>query len=630
MENILKFGTSIVQNIYKPVLAGACLLFVGISTQHVIVRSPVRPLVIQMSLNEPPRIAFMLSRKISQHDIEKEFQINSEAKPLSALREELSQGSEEIKYTLQPMVLVANEDFRKKETQVADAISQEELENIKAGLPPGLRNRLEMARLQETGVLQSAARSPANIPSEKFKLEGLPYFPGYQFEVKIVQDGVASSEAAKIDPHSGDIFFNSSSLGDKIIVQLRDDKGRVIGEGQKINGGSAKSNPIVIKPTRDHVTAGRGPINYERSKGQLFAQNVATSKSEKIDVLDLGEYYRGSWVNLRSEADDKANSDLIDTIVFLEAGKPSYIPHPEKKTVQALKDYVSSVYVDKSTLISQGEVVIGQVEGSNVAGMQIEVVGAPQAVVQYFSIFPIPDQNAKGTSSNGYFSVFGLEPGSYQLLLKQGGQIVGFSNFTTEQNAVTAVMVKKMTDMISKNLISYDAFSGSPTSAQFGFQFSETTVQVDGKLQWLQASSSSPTFTSVLPSSSQYLPMTVCHNNNVQEILAPQVTYDWINNLQQAKQISQDPQNGLAILFFSESTFDLELLDHPNFENQNIVYFDFSGNPVDQPVIGGGVLMFNLPGGISNLRLFNSELEFNYVTPILGRSGVISTIVLPL
>lgn len=637
MENILNISTLIVAKFYRPILAGIVFLLCGISVEHVIVRSPVRPLVIQMSLNEPPRIAFMLSRKISQNNLENEFKILGESKPLSALHDEAEKRDLDIQEPLQisvkPMVFVAGNDFRYPQnkdnnTEDVQLISEQDIENIKKDLPPGLKNRLEMAKLIDQegvqDVVRSLNRSPANAINEKFKLEGLPYFPGYQFDVRVVENGVSSSEAATINPETGDIFLQSSSGSGKIVVDLYDDKGNLVGQGEKHRGSGSKE-PVNVKPTREIMNVARGSIDFDRSKSGLFAQNMTSAKGKKSDLLEVGEFYRGSWMNLRSEA----STGLDDTVMFIEAGKSVYIPHLESKTTLALKEYVAGVYPEKSNVIRQSEIVIGQIEGKNVSDIQIEVIGRPDAVIQYFTLFPIPDQNAKVTYPNGYFSIFGLEPESYQIVLKHKNQIVGFANFTVENSSVSAISVKKMEKMISKTLVSYDAFSGSSTKAQFGFQFSEQVIDVDGSLQLLQSSSANPTFTKVLPMASEYLPMVISHSNDRSEILSPQVTSDWISKVLEIKEISQDPEKGVAIVFFTNEVLETEIMDHPNLDRSNRVYFDYSGNPVDQPVVGGGVLVFNLPEGISNFKVTSPRLQVSYLAPILGQAGAISTVLMP-
>jgi len=421
-----------------------------------------------------------------------------------------------------------------------------------------------------------------------------------------------------------------------LVAQVTDkNTGQVIGEGTLRLSEMTGANPTIeIRKSVSQVAVNfssfynhtqrliSDPIAKDRGVAAqvYFASLDHQVQTDQLGSAQIDQVLKGSWSLVRSESEN-----YYPGIFLVRSGEEKRLPLFPTKMIQALQKIIQDQsrfsQFDENGSIVWGQIVRG---GGPVAGAQISVESDSEYQPIYFNSLLIPDPTLKATTDNGYFVVMNLAPGFHSLLASQAGVYLSHANVVTDVNAIS---VADMTSSMERDPVSlrvFDAFNGTPQKADVEMQSLPEAVTVEGSATVNLSLKHQLSFARVHPASTQYMDTLVLYDDGADHVHAPLVLGAWLNQIQQERKISVDPESGIVVGFVPSIDFEVYLPNDSHYLNDQIVYFDASGAVVEHGVAGGGFILFNVKAGVQSIVVGdkNSEMLQTQVLPMDAQSIV--------
>ena len=260
----------------------------------------------------------------------------------------------------------------------------------------------------------------------------------------------------------------------------------------------------------------------------------------------------------------------------------------------------------------QSGTILGRIvnNGSPVSDIRITIDDQPGVEVYYLDEFWIPQESKTGTSKNGYFFVPGLSKGSYQVSSfdMSSGRNRGSQLFVVDENTVSYQEIPYQKSPSTITFLSYDAFSSQPMQSDLALPADENVVSIDdsGLLKENLFYKAGTQEIVVRPPDRNYLAYTTVRSGGDTFLLLPQVQEEWLKQISILARIKVDTSKSVFIGFTSTSDFSIMMAD-AEYDLAQRIYFSASGQLSETPVIGGGVIFFNVSEGLQEIVLHESE-----------------------
>ncbi len=436
-----------------------------------------------------------------------------------------------------------------------------------------------------------------------------------------------SIEVGQVDLKAGmyQIFVNS--FDGELVAEIKDERGIVIGEDRKKIAGLVRQQNYF-----------QGP-QLKLGRPNSFGLNLRHVDDRKVEDKEFSAYLFSGNYTLKKTTDVYPNvARHSSTVAFIESNDDRTARTLSIRTVRDSSEIVlfsrnwvegARQYISEKVQIqymSDTEVIIGRVlvDGKPMAGAQVVVENQPGVEPYYLDQFLIPQVQQSTTSSNGYFIIPGVQPGSYQISAFIQNRFLGSQAYFVEPMIVSYQEIVTTNKAKISTVKSFDAFTG---------QSIKTEVQVPGVEEILtvgpvNAKYSDGTQSGLVevinrPVSVDYVPYIYMLNQAKDYMHLPQLSEIFISHLQQNRKISEE--TSLFIGFVKMNKYEVSLGEE-NFDPRNIIYFNSAGELSVTPFENGGFAIFNVPLGtqeviINNMdthqvstQAFYSKTSFIYLT----------------
>jgi len=500
----------------------------------------------------------------------------------------------------------------KSEKKYSTAMAMQNLQ-ISAAAKPALANKLE--------------NKWATIRGKFELIEGVGVVD-HIIELKRIEEGQVR-EVGYIDLKAGLYSIDIESPRGQLVAEIKDRNGFIIGEDREplINLQSRGSfyegpflrlgqpaglatNPIFTNATAGTKIAGAREKSSEKSstRATIFDNQNALEKPE-----DTFTNISGYSSTISRFFDPRAKYKNITSI--RHTGDKTETSLFTKKWTDGVVSYISDI--QKIEFKSKnGPLIIGRVlqNGKPVLNAEVQIATAPGLLPIYFDQFMIPAFNQTSTSENAYFMFVGLEPDNYQVIAFKQNIILGSQMFIAEEDAVAFQNIASQSIPRIKVVRSFDAFAGVATSVDVAHAESPEVLEISD-----EGTASLKTFSQmglseflVRSPDRQYLPIRYIQNALQDYVHLPMIQEQWLTAAKEYKKITglaagltasltvslteSPPETGIIIGFSKNLNFDVYLAAD-NYNKNDIVYFNSAGNIVEEPNVGGGFVLFNVPVG---------------------------------
>jgi hypothetical protein len=415
-----------------------------------------------------------------------------------------------------------------------------------------------------------------------------------------------SFELGEVDLKAGMYQIQVGSFEGELVAEIKDRTGIIIGEdhekilGLKLNG-LFFSGPILKVGQPSAISLNSRNIDDRRIidsdfSGTLFSGNYSLKKTTDTypNVASLSSTF--AFIEDRSKKNAPTLSvrtakDSSETLLF------------SQKWVDGLKSYLSEKL--QIQYIPASGMIIGRImqDGKPVIGAQIIVENQPGLEPYYLDQFLIPQTNQSVTSANGFFILPGLSQGRYQISAFVKERHIGNQLYFVEDSVVSYQEILSTVKTQSIIARAFDAFNGQELDADLVLPGHEDIFSiVDGMTRYRSPAAEGLQEILVRPVSRQYASYTYLQNSRKDHLHLPLITDEFLDQLRLQKQIPTTPDTALFIAFAPAGEFDLHLTID-NFDRKQIVYFNGQGKVSNEPVPGGGFVIYNLPEGAQEIIL---------------------------
>lgn len=423
--------------------------------------------------------------------------------------------------------------------------------------------------------------------------------------VRRFSDGVYK-EMGQVSVKDGTYSIDIEDLSGAVIAQLRDNQGRVLGEGRVRLGNLAMNKfaksftgpKINIKPS-SNMSAAISSYYSEKTEQNSPPSTVASLFRGAKDltpakgaVIAMDDVSRGSASILRASAPDH-----LQTITLMGTDQETKAQLFPSSMIGALYNIVAE---DRGLgNVEEYRVIWGQVTTDDKATADAEVVleSFPALTAVYFNEFNIPDSNLKATSKNGLYAFVNVPEGFHSLVVLQKDKVVGYQNTNVENDSVSLAHIELGKEKFNVPLKVYDAFSGQGLGAKIDMQSLEESIAVVGGTVVSLPAVNRIGYIRALPEESDYVSARYLYNDTDISINIPLVKWDWLVRIKEYLKIQDLPSAGAVVGFVPSENFEVYLAGYDNFPTSNIVYFDSEGKILSdgKGIKGGGFIIYNVP-----------------------------------
>lgn len=595
------------------------------------------PIEIKIQKNSPPYQAFKLLQLNSPSPLEASAQVKSVEKLSTENSSSAAIQSYQNIVLLEPLVIrkFQGVTIQKDLYEPADT-------SWFNTLPPQQRARMEEAQSRYS-ILFDEDEAKRNLIEEQhsplqisatptgFSIKGPIEIAGglaltndHVIELRRSVEG-SPREAGQVSVKEGTYNIHVNNLVGTLIAKMYAKDGRILGEGnlhlakEILQTGVAPK--LVIRP--QIPWAGTAYDGYNRNKTpdgtQIAGWKDETRFESKEDGFQMAGVAQDSVTVVRASA-----PDFEPTNTILMAGSPFKTPLFRKSMVKALKEIVSEQLSydlnDPNLPIIWGQVLLS---GKPMAGATVEIEGLEGVKTIYFNELNLPDVQLKETTSNGGFVILGVEEGFHALIAKRGDAYFAHNVVVVEDGTVSLTQLESTLKTKDVPVRVYDAFTGSPQSADLEMQSLETPLRVDseGWATVLLPKISRYSLMDVTPDP-EYLPAQYFYDDNQEYIHVPLVQERWLVSILQPKWNIIDNKKGTIIGFFQNEDFEVYLAGEENFPIENITFFNSQGAQVFEGVAGGGFIINNVEVGTHEVVIFGkaSEKIYSKILPVDEKS----------
>ncbi len=647
----------------KQILLGMALPILWTST----IKNPAAvfvqiPLSIQTSKADPPRIAFdeiNASLKASQEKSQassvnlnegpklkgsvfnRKVVLNSMVFSKEEATREVERLNADVRWieTLstseRKRVEAANQKFGSIETDLRNPsfqeMVQEKLNELKkeAAKEPAAASRVivQGAEPLQKADVQVKPKSLGFEVSGEFVLRGLPP-PSSNWHVDIARyDEEVKKEDAHIDTRRAVYKVRVPELSGSIKARLVDStSGMVIGEGhyrlsQYVAGKISGQAKIVIEPASNQVASNFRSF-YNSARGvptQVLAASVGLEgKADASGYYKMESVQNGSWSLLRTQS-----RGFYSGMHLVRAGEEKNLTLFPEKMMQALQQIVAE-QAYASQVPANGSVVWGQVkqDGKPLAGVEVDAEFLENYRPVYFNTLLLPDPTLKSTSENGYYAFLNLPEGFHSIVASRAELYISHANVVVDENTVSTADMESTNLLEKSKLKVFDAFTGGPLSANLELQSLPQSLDVDGYAEIDLSPISRLSMMRVHPANEDYMEATLLYEDTADSLRVPLIRGAWLQTLIAQKKINIQADTGIVVGFLANGNYQMYLGHQENFPVENLVYFDAQGEPSENAVDGGGVVIFNVPAGVQSMVAVQTEDQMiqTQVAPIDPRS----------
>ncbi len=484
--------------------------------------------------------------------------------------------------------------------------------------------------IKETLGPEAAIDSGAELPSNQYQVVGNKNIKGLveisdglavtnenKILVRRFSDGVYK-EAGQVSIKDGTYSIDIEDISGAVIAQLRDNQGRVLGEGRVRLGNLAMnkfeksfSGPkINIKPN-SNMSAAISSYYNEKAEQSSPPQTVASLfrgakdlSPEKGAVIAMDDVTRGSASILRASAPDH-----LQTIALMGTDLETKAQLFPSSMIGALYNIVSE---DRGLgSVEDYRVIWGQVTTDDKATANAEVVleSFPALTAIYFNEFNIPDSNLKTTSKNGLYAFVNVPEGFHSLVVLQKDKVVGYQNTNVENDSVSLAHIELGKEKFNVPLKVYDAFTGQGLGAKIDMQSLEESISVTGGTVVSLPAVNRFGFIRALPEESDYVSARYLYNDSDISVNVPMIKWDWLVRIKEYLKIQELPSVGAVVGFVPAEDFEVYLAGYDNFPASNIVYFDAEGKILSsgKGIKGGGFIIYNVPEDTHEVVVYGAD-----------------------
>jgi hypothetical protein len=595
-------------------------------TKTVKTKTVHKKLSIQASNSEPPRIAFdeVFNKKTRQDWVPQKPAIN------------LNKSVDE-KFAFSTIQQIKNRKVTLKRMLVSydDAVLELKNKNWIQDLPSSQKQRVIASKVLESPDYNESFPEKTEDFTKHLKgrvklVEGAALTDGH-IEILVKKNGGQYS-LGSVHPQTGEFTIPVEQIKEdsKVIAKVYDKQGNVTGQGSvpfnKLANHEAleKSNrqpqiEVPVKP-KQHTIASNFFLFDEyysrlesnnRSKGYrpygLKSETYVASLDQNFESDQTGEtkindIYPTSWVLARTQAEG-----YYPTLNLIN--DQHSIPLFRVKFIKALLD-ISKNLQNSSLFEENNSVIWGQATFQNkpIAGIKIETEFSDTHKTIYFNELLIPDPSLKSTSSNGFFAVLHLKEGLHTLMAFRSDEYFGHINVQTEPETLSYAKVESNIDFKNTKIKTFDALTGEPLNTKIKIQSSQQLLEVEGSLDIKLQNLNRYSLMHIQSEDGQYFSSMQSYNDKDEEIWAPVIPKNWIDQIKQIRKINQNPILGMVVGFFTEDVIGDVYLSHDSeYLRSNIVYFNSAGETLDTPTFGGGYVLFNVLQGTHSVVVIDNR-----------------------
>ena len=469
----------------------------------------------------------------------------------------------------------------------------------------------------------------------KFELiDGVGIVDHY-IELKRIEEGQVR-EIGRIDLKAGLYTIDIESPNGYLVAQIKDRNGGLIGvDREKLinlqSRGSFFEGPFIRVGRPETIAANPAPTgNASVVAAKLLNKtSVASASTQDISVTlfdnqsTLSEP-NGAFMNISKYSSTISRvfdpSRIYKNVTSIrQTGEKTETSMFTTKWVNGVIEYISDA--QKIEFISKnGPILIGRVlsDGKPVTDAKVEIDTAPGVAPIYFDQFMIPSFTQSSTSENGYFMFVGLEPNNYHIVAIKQNVIIGSQMFIGEEETVAFQNISGKSIPRTKVIRSFDAFSSEPVAAEIISTEIEDTLQTPmGTTVFKTFSESSVSEYITRSNNTIYAPLRYVQNSRQEYVHIPMLQQAWIVDVKKFKQIFTKPNTGTIVGFSTDLEYDAYLVSE-DYDKNNIVYFDNTGQVTSAPARGGGFMLYNVPVGAREIVLQerNSDKIYSQVFDI--------------
>ncbi len=454
-------------------------------------------------------------------------------------------------------------------------------------------------------------------------------------EIRRIVDGVRV-DVGEIDAPKGTFSIPVAAMEGTLSIELSDKTGTVIASASHRLGPEDERGNLLMHVTAKSQFAGTF-VSFNKEPNHLLGEKLLSIRGEPTEILyaTLGVHDNsdalGSFafpkISESSFGLIRARSKgFADTLLTLSAGEAKGISLLPTKFISALKQIIQG---EQHQDLENSGMIFGQVlfDGKPMSGVSVTLDESAEQVPVYLSGF-IPLQGVEATTENGYFAFTGLSKGMHTAVATRNGEYLGHLNLEVDDEAVSIGNLEASTKNQTTQIKVYDAFEGTPLSANVHIQSVKDSMQVLGVAEVYLPQIQRLSFGYVQPDQVDYLPYQMAYSDKDDFIHVPLVKADWLQNIFTERRITNVPDSGIVIGFVPEDDFEAYLSHEESYDSSNIVYFDMLGRIVPAGVTGGGFVMFNVPSGTQSIVVMSKKTEMlsTQVIPV----GADSTTILKL
>ncbi|MGE0762902.1 MAG: carboxypeptidase-like regulatory domain-containing protein [Bdellovibrionales bacterium] len=446
-------------------------------------------------------------------------------------------------------------------------------------------------------------------------------------------------ERAQVWMNDGRFEVSTRSLRGRLLGQLRDARGQILGEGEiKLNQLTPRADTDRIDDlmmTLRPVFAGaRVDVISVHSYGQQI-QTVKTAKvwmmgeSQPMKTDEDRRYFSEEGLKKSSTFVAQASAENHwGTIVVGLTGQESRALLFPNKFMEALLNLTIG---SGRQVADRSGVIWGRVtkNGQPVTGARVEMAGDHRQQGHYFNAMLLPDRFADATGENGTFAFVEVTPGIQSVRVIYQGQAWPAQIIPVERNHVSYLDFELGTPE-SVPLEIFDPLDGSQELNGIlrwaGDETSEIEVQGRGRL----GVPSGPGLVMLeADAGEKFELMRYTISRNTRRLKLPVVRRDWILSLASRKRVNLDAGVGIAVGFGLPEDFTVHLdRTEDSSATPEIVYFNSQGQAMftDEGVAGGGFIVFNVPTGLRTVTLASKSDRKLFRQVILSSSDAVNLV----
>lgn len=432
-----------------------------------------------------------------------------------------------------------------------------------------------------------------------------------------ISDGRAL-ELGQVDLRAGLYQIVVNSFEGELLAEIKDKNGFLIGEDRQELAGLKQTGSIFQGPS---LRLGK-PSSYSFNARYADESRKMVENSNGLSA----SFFSGNYDLERTNEDYPNVSRQSSTVGFIHDPKQKMINTLTLRTAQDNTETVlfSKLWVDgavsyvsqKLQLQYSGQtgVIVGRIvdNGVPVENIRVAIDDQPGIEVFYLDDFWIPQNDKQSTSKNGYFFIPGLSRGSYQISAydisynrNKGSQL-----FVVDESALSYQEISFQKNSQSVSMFSYEAFTGQPMSADVVLPGMEEVVSIDdaGELKWRTNYRSGIQEIMIRPLNREYLTYTTVRAGNEKFNYFPQISENWLKVISERAGVEVDLDKTVFVGFTATPEFTIMLADD-SYDSRNVVYFSSTGEFTSAPTIGGGVVFFNIPEGLHETVLNETNTQ---------------------